>query len=109
MKNYIQEGDTLVVTAPAGGVTSGQLVLAGTTPGVAQNDAAASAEVVLRTEGVFELPKVAGTAIGVGVKVYYDAIAKNITLTSAGNTPVGNAWADAAAADTTVKVSLERF
>jgi predicted RecA/RadA family phage recombinase len=56
MKNYIQEGDTLTVTAPAV-VKSGELVQVGRIRGVAVTDAASGAQVELRTTGVYLLEK----------------------------------------------------
>ena len=60
MKNYVQEGNTITVTAPAT-VTSGQLVVVGSINGVAAFDAASGADVEVTVEGVFELPKVTTT------------------------------------------------
>jgi len=57
MKNYVQEGNTITVAAPAI-VTSGQLVVIGAINGVAAFDAASGADVEVTVEGVFELPKV---------------------------------------------------
>jgi predicted RecA/RadA family phage recombinase len=56
MKNYIQTGDTLTVTAPAA-VASGDFVQVGRIRGVAVTSAASGAQVELKTTGVFEIPK----------------------------------------------------
>ena len=50
MKNYVQEGNTITVTAPAT-VTSGQLVVVGSISGVAAFDAASGADVEVTVEG----------------------------------------------------------
>ena len=54
MKNYIQDGETVTMTAPYT-VTSGEGVIVGSIFGVAQTDAASGAAVSLVTEGVFDL------------------------------------------------------
>ncbi len=103
MKNYIQEGRTLTVTAPAG-VASGELVVVGRIVGVAAFDAVSGAEVEVVTEGVFTLPKVTGTVVTAGDALYWDAAAKQLTPTpGTGSKPlVGYAVRGAAAADATV-------
>lgn len=81
MKNYIQPGKTVTVTAP-GTVTSGQLVVVGSLVGVAAFDAASGAEVEIDTEGVFTLPKVVADAIAQGDKLYWDSGAAKVTKTA---------------------------
>ncbi len=61
--NYIQPGKTLTVTAPTGGVASGDGVLIGQLFGVAQHDAAEAERAQLLTEGVLELAKATPLAI----------------------------------------------
>jgi predicted RecA/RadA family phage recombinase len=70
MKNYIQDGDTLTVTAPAT-VASGDFVQVGRIRGIAVTDAASGAQVELKTTGVFSIPK-SGTEefASVGLPVY---------------------------------------
>jgi predicted RecA/RadA family phage recombinase len=70
MKNYIQDGDTITVTAPAT-VASGDFVQVGRVRGIAVTDAASGAQVELKTTGVFDIPK-AGTEefASVGLPVY---------------------------------------
>ena len=81
MKNFVQPGRALTVTAPAA-VTSGQYVVTGAIRGVAAADAAAGAEVEVVTEGVFTLPKAAADAIVAGDLVYWDAAAGKVTKTA---------------------------
>ena len=45
MKNFIQPGDVVTVTTPAGGVTSGQLVIVAAIVGVAATTQLAGADV----------------------------------------------------------------
>jgi predicted RecA/RadA family phage recombinase len=81
MKNFVQEGKTITVTAPAN-VTSGQLVVTGSIVGVAAFDAVSGAEVEVTVEGVFELPKVATDAIAQGDKLYWDSGQAKLTKTA---------------------------
>jgi len=78
MTNYIQEGNTITVTAPAA-VLSGDYVVVGAIRGVACYDAASGAAVEVATEGVFTLPKVAADAVAAGDLLYWDATAGKAT------------------------------
>jgi predicted RecA/RadA family phage recombinase len=68
MKNYIEEGTTLTVAAPAA-VNSGDIVVVGKLIGVATNTAAIGIPVAVKVTGVFELPKVSAEAWTVGVPI----------------------------------------
>jgi predicted RecA/RadA family phage recombinase len=68
MKNYIEEGTTLNVPAPAA-VNSGDLVIIGKLVGVATMNAASGALVAVKVTGVFELPKVSAEAWTVGAPI----------------------------------------
>jgi predicted RecA/RadA family phage recombinase len=57
MKKFVQPGDVITVTAPTGGVTSGQLVIISALVGVASTTQPAGADVEIATEGVFDLAK----------------------------------------------------
>lgn len=81
MTNFIQEGKTLTVPAPTGGVVSGQLVVVGKIVGVAAIDAAQGEPVQVVTEGVFELPKVTTDAVTAGEALYWDSATSNLTDT----------------------------
>lgn len=70
MKNYIQDGDNLTVTAPAA-VASGDFVQVGRIRGVAVTSAASGAQVELVTTGVFDIPKSGSEEFAsVGLPVY---------------------------------------
>ena len=88
MKNYVQAGNNLSLTAPYA-VDSGDGALVGSIFGVAAGDAESGAEVDIVTEGVFELPKTSALAISAGDKLYWDDTAKVVNKTSSGNTLVG--------------------
>lgn len=107
MKNYVDNGDTVTLAAPAA-VSSGGGVLSGSLFGVAQNDAANGATVVIVTKGVFDLPKVGSQAWTVGAKVYWDNTNKRCTTVATDNTLIGVATEAVAngAGDTTGRVRL---
>lgn len=105
MKNFVQPGDIVTVAAPAD-VSSGDLVVVGTLFGVAATDAKSSADVEIKTSGVFTLPKTSAQAWTQGVKVYYDADNKVLTTTASTNTLIGHAVAAAANPSATGVVRL---
>lgn len=103
MKNYVQRGETLTIPAPAA-VLSGGVVIAGSIIGVANGDAAIGDPVDVDVTGVFDLPKVAALAIGLGDVVYWDATNGIVTKTASGNTKLG--YATTAAANPSASVSV---
>lgn len=105
MKNYVQKGENLTLTAPYA-VASGAGVKIGLIFGVAAGAAANGATVDVVTEGVFTLPKVSTDVFAVGAAVYWDDTAKLITSTTSGNTKVGVAVTAAANPSGTVNVRL---
>ena len=57
MKNFIQQGNTLDLTAPAGGLVSGQGHVFGALFGVAATDIAAGTKGAVALTGVYDLPQ----------------------------------------------------
>jgi predicted RecA/RadA family phage recombinase len=108
MKNFVQKGDNLTVTSPAGGTVSGGAYLIGTNIfGIAITDSNAGDDVALRVEGVFsDQPKATSAAWAQGDALYWDNTAKNFTKTATNNTRVGVAMAIAQTADTTGTVNV---
>jgi predicted RecA/RadA family phage recombinase len=106
MKNYVQPGDTLTVTAPYA-LTSGDGCKVGAALfGVAANDALINAtDAEIKTEGVFDLPNGTGV-IAAGALVYWDDGDKDVTTTAGGNLLIGVAVVAAASGDATVRVKL---
>lgn len=97
MKNYLQPGCTLTVTAPVGGCVSGELYKVGSIIGVATRDAAAGNDVELQVDGVFNVAKVSAQAWAVGDPLYYVTANRNLTnVSAAGVILVGVATAVAA-------------
>jgi predicted RecA/RadA family phage recombinase len=107
MKNYIQNGDMITVTAPVGGVNSGQGLLVGSLFGVVASNATESEAAEIATTGVFDLPKDAATVIDQGDRVAWDDTAKEITQLGVGLYPVGIAVTTAGNGTTTVRVRLD--
>ena len=88
MKNYVQPGSTLTLTAPYA-VTSGDGLLVGSIFGVAAGDAASGATVEAALTGVFDLTKIGSQAWTVGAKVYWDDTNKRCTTVATDNTLIG--------------------
>jgi predicted RecA/RadA family phage recombinase len=106
MKNFVQSGDTLPLTAPAA-LASGDVVVIGSIVGVATTSAASGANFTCAIRGVFDLPKTNGVAFAPGDKVYFDSTAKLITSTATNNTRLGAAVLPAIASATTARVHLD--
>ena len=104
MKNFIQQGETLTVTAPYA-VSAGDGVLVGSLFGIAADDALINTDVEIVTEGVFAVKKTSALAISQGDALYWDDSAKEVNKTSSG-VPVGIATADAANPSPTVRMTL---
>ncbi|OQW44309.1 MAG: hypothetical protein A4S12_03605 [Proteobacteria bacterium SG_bin5] len=105
MRNFVQRGDTLDVTAAAA-ISSGDGVIVGSIFGVANVDAEIGDTFALDVVGVFDLPKVSALTISVGDTVYWDNANKLVTKTAGGNTKIGVAVTAAANPSPTVNVRL---
>ena len=108
MKNFIQPGDTITVTAPYA-LSAGDGCQVGILFGVACGTYANGAEAELMVDdGVFDLTALStDTASGTSfVLAYWDNTNKRITTTSAGNTKVGVIIATKINGDTTARVRL---
>jgi len=88
MKNYVQPGNTITLTAPYA-VASGDGLLVGSIFGVAAGTAALGEAVEAALNGVYDLKKVASQAWAAGDKVYWDNTAKEATKTTTSNTVIG--------------------
>ncbi|MFN3348898.1 DUF2190 family protein [Pseudorhodoplanes sp.] len=107
MKNFIQRGEMITVTAPTGGATSGQGVLVGNLFGVAATTVAEGADVEIATVGVYELPKLVSAVIAAGARVAWDDTAKQVVLPGTGMVPIGIATVAAGNGVATVRVRLD--
>jgi predicted RecA/RadA family phage recombinase len=107
MKNYVQKGETLTLTAPYD-VSSGGGALVGSIFGVAAADCASGAEGEFQVEGVFDLTRETGanTGFSQGALIYWDNSNKRITKTVGTNKLIGVAVKAAADGDATGRVRL---
>jgi len=105
MKNYVQDGAVLTLTAPYD-VTSGQALKVGSIIGIATADAVETAAVEAITRGVVDVAKVSAQAWTVGAAIYWDDTARLFTTTSTSNTLAGVAVAVAANPSATGRVRL---
>lgn len=105
MKNYIQPGEVVTLTAPYN-VASGAGLLVGSLFGVALAAASSGAAVEAATRGVYTLAKATGAAWTIGARLYWDDTAKNCTTTAGSNKLIGVALSAAGSSDTTGNVLL---
>jgi len=109
MKNYIQEGKCIELTAPAN-VTSGTAILIGGLLVVPNHDALSGAKFTGCCEGVFELPKEETTVtFAEGELCHWDVADAEFNDTAASNYACATCVEAAAATDATVKVKLHGF
>lgn len=103
MRNYVQETQGTQLAPRA--LTAGEGFLVGTMFCIAKHAAASGAAVeTAQLPGTYTLAKVTGTAWTVGVKLYWDNTAFNVTTVSTSNTLIGNAQVAALSAATTGNV-----
>jgi predicted RecA/RadA family phage recombinase len=107
MKNFVQKGETLTLTAPYA-VSSGGGALVGSIFGVAATDVASGEEGEFQVQGVFDLIRISGGTTGwtQGTLIYWDNSSKAITKTASGNKLIGVAVKAAADGDATGRVRL---
>jgi predicted RecA/RadA family phage recombinase len=87
-KNFIAEGETLVVTAPYARL-SGEGTLVGSIFGVATHDALINTDLVIALEDIWELAKTDSQAWTVGARIYWDDTTKLCTTTASTNKLIG--------------------
>jgi len=106
---FIQNGCSIDYT-PAANVAAGDVVVQGELIGVAVRPISAGEPGALAVEGVFAFPKatVAGSAIAMGVNVFWDNVAKLATTNAAAgaNKLIGKTILAAVDADATVRARL---
>ena len=95
---------------PGGAAVSppGRGVLVGRRCGGAAADGAKNAIIGAATQGVSNIPREPALGITAGARVFWDNTNRRITTTATGNFQVGIASLTALAADTTVRVWLNR-
>jgi len=109
MKNYVQNGKNVDITAPyvvasGGGVQVGDALF-----GVAIADIANGEVGAIATEGVYVLVKATGASTdgSQGDVAYWDNTAKKVTGVSTSNLAIGKFLADAATTDAVATVRLD--
>lgn len=106
--SFIQPGETLVFTAPTGGVTKGVPVLIGALVVIPLETVAQTLPFQAAISGVHSVPKVGSQAWAEGAVVYLDNTAHNFTTVTTSNTRAGCAVeaVGSGAGETTGKVRL---
>ena len=105
MRNFVQDGNTITLPAPSGGVKSGDPILVGSIFGIAAYSAAEAAPVEVSLVGVYDLGK-DGTTLNQGAPAYWDAATSKVTATAVANTLIGSAVVTAGGSATSVRVRL---
>ena len=108
MKNFIQDGDNLDLTAPRD-VLSGEGFIVGSIFAVACADAKCGAAVVGVTEGVYDLTKKSTATFSVGDKVSFDNTNHYCDAPGTGLYPVGVAVAAAGNGAAVVRLKLNEI
>lgn len=88
MKNYVQPGNTITLTAPYA-VASGDGLLVGSIFGVAAGAAALGEPVETALVGVFDITKIGSQAWTAGARIYWDDTNKLTTNVETSNTLIG--------------------
>ncbi len=109
---YIHEGSAIDFT-PAADVSAGDVIVQSDLVGVAKHDIPANTLGALSVAGVFDFPKATGggTAIDVGLDVYWDAAAEEATTdpgSGSVNKSIGRSIADAGDNDATVRARMDQ-
>lgn len=107
MRSFVQQGDTITVTASrTAAMDTGMLV--GQLFGITKAAATNAQPVEIARTGVFgPVPKATGQVWAQGVLIYWDNTNFNFTTTSAGNRLVGVTAAAALSGDTVGTVLLD--
>lgn len=106
MKIYVQPGNSLEFTAPAGGVTAGTGVKIGEVLVIPTTTAAAGEKFVGQRTGVVDHAKLSALAWTEGQQVNWDDTNKRFTTVTTGNYKAGIAVEAAANPSSTGKVLL---
>ena len=104
---FVHEG-RVIDFVPVADVLPGDVLVLGDLVGVSLRAVSAGEVGALSIADVFDFPKAVGggSAIGYGIKVYWDAVAKQATTTVGANKYLGKTTKAAADADTTVRAKL---
>ena len=89
MKNYVNDGTVLMLTAPNDGVKSGEPVISGALLVVPCITADSGLDFAARYKGVFRVTKKSEDTPSALAKAYWDDTKKHFTTTATGNKLVG--------------------
>ena len=106
MKNFIQQGDTLDLIAPTGGVVSGVAVLIGSILAIPVATKAQTETFAGVVEGVVDLPKLSANVMAVGDKVNWNDTNGELQLATTDLDNVATVIVAAGNGVTTVRVKL---
>lgn len=106
MRNYVSPGESVEVTVPAGGCTSGVGLKIGNLWGVATVTAVAGDRANILTKGIVEIAKTSALAITEGASLYWDDTNKVVNTTATAQKLVGNAVTAAANPSATVQMLI---
>lgn len=106
MKNFVQEGDILPLTAPYAVSAGGGAQVGTNIFGVAVKDLASGASGEFQVEGVFDLTALSTDTGSAGTIWYWDNTNKRVTTTSTSNLKIGVGTGTKASGDTTARVRL---
>jgi len=106
---FIQDGDCTDYT-PGAAVAAGDVVVQGQLFGVAKIPIAANKKGALYHTGIFDLPKATttGSALTMGLKVYWDAVNLVVTTTVGSNVYIGKVVEAVGDSASNVKVRLDQ-
>lgn len=108
MKNYVQPGKVLDLTAPAA-IISGQALVIGSLFVVAQADAASGEKFAGLAEGVVTIPKLATDVMAEGAKVNWNTTTKQLQLATSDLDGVGSVVEAAGNGTAEVKIKLTQI
>lgn len=106
MKNYVQDGDTLTLTAPYAVASGGGAKIGTNIFGVAAGDVANGAKGEFVTKGVFDLTALSTDTGTADTIWYWDDTNKRVTTTSTSNLKIGVGINTKASGETTARVRL---
>ncbi len=95
---------------PTVNISAGQVVVNGDLVGISLGAIAANTPGSLAVDGVFDFPKATGvgTAIALGVLLYWDVANQRATTTAAGNKLIGKCTRAAVDAASSVRIRLSQ-
>jgi len=106
MKNFIAKGDTLELTAPAGGVVSGSPVLIGSLLVIPVADAAVGEKFAGLAEGVADVAKLSSDVVVEGDKLNWNDTNNELQKATSDLDNVATAVEAKGSGETSVKVKL---